>query len=309
MDRRRLHLNALRACEAAARHSSFSKAADELCVTHAAVSHQIKQLEESLGLKLFERTNRGVRLSEAGETLVPVLNDAFDRIANTIDGLLRKPRESALRITLTPHFASHWLVPRLRRLRAVQPDLEIGLLPSLRFADFTGGEADAGIRCGVPPWSGLQADFLLPVSMAPVCSPTLLHGAGALEKPSDLENFTLIHADVGERQVGEEWRLWFAAAGIPEAGVSQGLSFRDPALALQAAADGLGVAIGYAELTGPEIAAGRLIQPFDLLARHPFSYYFVQPTARKDDPRIAAFRRWILGEAETERSQGDLPSM
>jgi LysR family glycine cleavage system transcriptional activator len=308
VNRRRLHLNALRVCEAAARHSSFSKAADELCVTHAAVSHQIKQLEASLGFALFERTNRGVRLTEAGETLVPVLNDAFERIADTIDGLVRKPRDGALGVTLTPHFASHWLVPRLRRLRAAHPDLEVGLVPSLRFADFTAGEADVGIRCGLPPWRGLQADFLLPVSMTPVCAPTLLQGPDALEKPADLGRVTLIHADVGDRKLGEEWRLWFAAAGIPETGPAQGLSFRDPALALQAAADGLGVAIGYAEMTEPEIAAGRLVQPFDILARHPYSYYFVQPAGQEDDPRIAAFRNWILTEAESTRGQGGLPA-
>jgi LysR family glycine cleavage system transcriptional activator len=299
VNRRNLPLNALRACEAAARHLSFSKAADELCVTHAAVSHQIKLLEEQLGVTLFRRSNRGVRLTEAGETLVPVLGEAFDRIGGALDGLVAKPRDRALRVTLTPLFASRWLMPRLGRLRAAHPGLEVGLLPSLRLVDLVAGEADLGVRCGIPPWSGLVADFLLPVTLTPLCSPAVLDGEPPLKTPVDLLRQTLIHADVGDGRQGEEWRLWFAAAGLPDAASTRGLSFHDPGLALQAAADGLGVAMGYAELTLPEVGAGHLVRPFDIAARHPFSYYLVHAEARRDEAEIAAFRQWILEEATT----------
>jgi LysR family glycine cleavage system transcriptional activator len=297
VNRGKLPLNSLRAFESAARHLSFSRAADELCVTHAAVSHQIKSLEDYVGVRLFHRSNRGVRLTEAGESLLPALNDAFDRITVTMDGLLSKSEGNAVQVTLTPSFAGRWLVPRLKRWRRSQPDLEIRLLPTLRLVDLARGEADLGVRCGVPPWPGMRADFMLPIHLTPICSPALLQDPKPLKEPRDLLSLPLIHADVGGHEMGEEWQTWFAAAGVSGLQQLDGLSFHDPGLALQAAVDGLGAAIGYVELAQPEIDSGALVRPFDLLVRHAYSYYLVYPEAKKDEARIMAFREWILDEA------------
>ena len=298
MERRSLPLNSLRAFESAARRQSFSKAADELCVTHSAVSHQIKQLEEHLGAPLFLRSNRGVRLTGAGETLLPVVGESFDRVAAALDGLIRPAEGAALKVTTTPSFAAKWLVPRLSRWRALEGHIAIQLVPTLRMVEFAQDDADIGVRCGIPPWPGLQADFLLPITMTPLCSPALLEDGAALREPRDVLNHGLIHADVAGHVLGEEWRTWLLAAGVRDFGELAGLSFHDPGLALQAAIDGLGIAIGYLELAEADLAAGRLVRPFDLAVRHGLSYHLVYPAARRDEPDLAAFRRWMLSEAE-----------
>lgn len=297
MDRRLLPLTSLRAFESAARQRSFSKAADELSVTHSAVSHQIKQLEAQLGTALFVRSNRGVRLTGAGETLLPVVGESFDRVAAALDGLIAPSEGNALKVTTTPSFAAKWLVPRLSRWRALNRNLGVHLVPTLRMLEFAQGEADIGIRCGIPPWPGLQADFLAPVTMTPLLSPALLETGPALREPRDVLNHELIHADVAGHVLGEEWRTWLLAAGVRDFGDLPGLSFHDPGLAMQAAIDGLGIAMGYLELAEADLAAGRLTRPFDLRVRHSFSYYLVYPAARQDEPGLAAFRHWILSEA------------
>ena len=297
MNRRTLPLTSLRAFESAARQRSFSKAAEELSVTHSAVSHQIKQLEEQLGTTLFVRSNRGVRLTGAGETLLPVVGESFDRVAAALDGLIRPSRSGALKVTATPSFAAKWLVPRLSRWRGFHGDLGIHLVPTLRMLEFARSEADVGIRCGLPPWPGLQAELLLPVTMTPVCSPALLAAGAALSRPRDVLDHGLIHADVTGHVLGEEWRTWLMAAGVRDFGDLAGLSFHDPGLAMQAAIDGLGIAIGYLELAGPDLAAGRLVRPFEVQVRHNFSYYLVYPAARQNEPGVSAFRHWIRREA------------
>jgi len=292
-----LPLTSLRAFESAARQRSFSKAAEELAVTHSAVSHQIKQLEVQLGTALFLRSNRGVKLTGAGETLLPVVGESLDRVAAALDGLIRPAQGGFLTVTATPSFAAKWLVPRLSRWRARNGDLGIHLVPTLRMLEFAKDEADIGVRCGLPPWPGLQAEFLLPVTMTPVCSPALLAEGAALRRPRDVLNHSLIHADVTGHVLGEEWRTWLEAAGAGEVGGLAGLSFHDPGPAMQAAIDGLGIAIGYLELAEADLAAGRLVRPFAQQVRHGFSYYLVYPAARRREPGIAAFRAWILKEA------------
>lgn len=303
MDRRSLPLTSLRAFESAARQRSFSKAADELSVTHSAVSHQIKQLEEQLGAALFVRSNRGVQLTGAGEALLPVVGESFDRVAAALDGLIRPAEASALKVTTTPSFAAKWLVPRLSRWRAYNGDIGVHLVPTLRMLEFAQGEADMGIRCGLPPWPGLQADFLLPVTMTPLCSPALLKAGTALHAPREVLNHGLIHADVSGHVLGEEWRTWLLAAGVSDFGDLAGLSFHDPGLAMQAAIDGLGITMGYLELAEADLATGRLIQPFDLEVRHGFSYYLVYPAVRRDEPGLAAFRQWVLAEAGSSHGE------
>ncbi|MEM7124403.1 MAG: transcriptional regulator GcvA [Pseudomonadota bacterium] len=296
MRRRSLHFNSLRAFEAAARHLSFSRAADELAVTHSAVSHQIRQLEEMLGIALFIRTNRGVALTEAGHTLLPVLAESFDRIAATLDGLIAAPDDDVLRVTTTPTLAAKWLIPRLGDWRGARGDIAIHLHPALSYLDLVAGEADVAIRCGVPPWGGLVDEFVLPIHLAPVCSQSFLNRLGDAPEPKDLLATTLLHADIAGHEMGEEWRLWFGAAGVAVPATMPGLSFHDPSLALQAAMDGLGIAMGYLELAAADIEAGRLVRPFPFAAPHPFSYYLVYDSARRDETKIAAFREWLLDQ-------------
>ena len=302
-----LPLNALRAFEASARQLSFSKAARELCVTHSAVSQQVKHLEELLGLSLFHRTNRGVELTEPGQALLPVLAETFDRIGETLDGLGRRSEETAISVTTTPSFATKWLVPRLRHWRRDHEDMAIHLLPTLGFLDLANGEADVGVRCGVPPWKGLKSDFILPIHMAPVCSPSLLAGRAALRTARDVLELTLIHADITGHELGEEWKTWLTSAGVTDVGTLDGLSFHDPNLALQAAVDGLGIAMGYAELAEQDIAAGRLVYPFDLMVRHAFSYHLVYPATRARSPKVKVFRSWILAESRAASTTGTRP--
>lgn len=296
MRRGSLHFNSLRAFEAAARHLSFSRAADELSVTHSAVSHQVRLLEETLGAELFIRTNRGVALTEAGQTLLPVLAESFDRIANTLDGLIAAPSGDCLRITTTPTLAAKWLIPRLGDWRNAHAEIAIHLHPALAYLDLASGEADIAIRCGTPPWPGLVEDFVLPIHMTPVCSRSFLGDLGEAPRPEDLLGPTLIHADITGHDLGEEWRTWLRAAGVETAATLPGLSFHDPSLALQAAMDGLGIAMGYLELAAADIEAGRLVRPFPFAVAHHFSYYLVYEGARRKEPGIAAFRDWIMGQ-------------
>ncbi|MEM7170537.1 MAG: LysR substrate-binding domain-containing protein [Pseudomonadota bacterium] len=308
MKRGALPLNALRAFEAAARLGSFKGAAEELCVTHSAISQQVRQLEQSLGLTLFRRTNRGVTLTAPGGRLLPSIGEAFDSMSTALTGLTDLGAAKSLSVTATPSFATKWLMPRLGALRQMQGDLSINLLPTLRYLDLIMGEADVAIRCGKPPWKGLKSHLLMPIHMSPVCSPGLLVGENSIVAPQDVLAQTLIHADIGGHEAGEEWRAWLAAAGVEMMGLAgsagvagsarlEGLSFQDPNLALQAAVDGLGLAMGYLELAEPDIAAGRLVYPFKAQVRLDFSYYLTYPVERAQEPKIRDFARWIRGAA------------
>jgi len=296
MRRSSLHLNSLRAFEAAARHLSFSRAADELAVTHSAVSHQVRLLEQMLGRDLFVRTNRGVALTEAGQMLQPVLAESFDNIVNTLDGLIAAPGQDYLKVTTTPTLAAKWLIPRLGDWRNAHPDIAIHLHPALAYLDLKAGEADIALRCGTPPGPGLAHEFVLPIHMTPLCSRSFLDQLGEAPRPRDVLGQTLIHADITGHELGEEWRTWLIAAGVAAPATLPGLSFHDPSLALQAAMDGLGMAMGYLELAAADIEAGRLARPFPFAVAHHFSYYLVYDGQRAREPGIAAFRDWIGGQ-------------
>ena len=297
VNRRDLHFNSLRAFEAAARHQSLSKAAEELCVTHSAVSHQIKRLEDSLDLSLFHRSNRGIQLTGAGETLLPVLVDAFDKIQTTLEGFSAKSRRSSLTITTTPAFASKWLIPRLHGWNDQKANPRIHLLPTLNMLELKSNKVDIAIRCGIPPWPGLKSDYLLSVHMTPICSPTFLSEHGPLAAPSDVFKYNLIHADIGSHPLGEEWRTWLRTAGVSTSENLEGLSFNDPWLATQAAVDGIGLAMGYVEFIQNDLLSGRLVRPFDIQVQNPLAYHLVYPKDRQNDPKIRAFRDWIKEEA------------
>ena len=298
MKRQNLPLSGLRAFEAAARHQSFTAAAEELHVTHGAVSQQIKRLEVQTGLALFERHNRGVRLTEAGAALLPVLSGAFDQIGAALDSLSQPTGRGLVSVTTTPYLAARWLIPHLTGWRQTTGARDVDLHPTLDFVDIAAGACDIGIRCGQPPWPGLTAELLLPIHLTPLCAPTLLQSGPQLRRPRDLAQHTLIHADIHGHARGEEWQTWLAAAGEASVADGGGLQFREPALALQAAADGLGVAMGYLEFVQDDLASGRLVQPFRLAVRHSFSYYLVTPSARPPKEQAGRFAAWLRQEAE-----------
>lgn len=303
MKRRNLQFNALRAFEAAARHASVSAAAKELAVTHSAVSQQLRRLEQDLGLRLFRRTNRGLEITAEGQTLAPVLIESFDRITTTIENLRKANSADSIRVTCTPTFASKWLVPRLGDWYANPGASRINLQAGLELLDFDADNIDFAIRCGVPPWGKLQHELLMPIHLLPVCSPEYASNITLLQQPVDALKHDLIHADVGDHGLGDEWRDWLCAVGVDTPASLPGLSFHDPALALQAAADGLGLAIGYLELIDRDLLSGRLVTAFDRAIRHPFSYYLLFRESNRNNPALEQFHNWIqaqLGETAPE---------
>jgi LysR family transcriptional regulator, glycine cleavage system transcriptional activator len=301
LTRRNLNLNGLKAFEAAARHLSFKRAADELMVTHTAISYHVRQLEESLGVRLFERGSQGIELTATGAALCPSIASAFDGIVSALDLISNSSPKTAINVTTTPSFASRWLIPRLDTWRRLSGgSIDIHLQPTLRLLDLLHKEADLAIRCGVPPWPGLTAHELVRIHMVPICNPQLLKNYSNL-MPADLVKRPLLHADTGQNSIGTEWQTWFAAAGVQANKRLSGLSFKDPSLAWQAAINGLGYAIGYRELIEFDLASGNLSKASEIAVRHPSSYYLVYPEARKLDSKIIEFNKWITGEAETCR--------
>lgn len=297
MHRIGVHLNALRAFEAAGRLSSISRAANELRVSHSTISHHVKGLEQALGIDLFERRDRSVILTETGAALLPVLSESFDAIATALDTVTPSLKTKALRVTVTPSFANKWLVPNLRRFRLEHGDIDVQLTSSLTLTDFRREKLDIGIRSGSGDWPDVDAELLMRIHMTPLCSPALLTEHGNIDKPQSLQNFTLLHADVAKGiGIESEWHAWLQAMGAGEVDCSGGLSLHDPGLALQAAVDGLGVAMGYVELAQRELASGRLIAPFEKHIAHPWSYYVVTAKGKVDNRKVSVFKDWLRKE-------------
>jgi LysR family transcriptional regulator, glycine cleavage system transcriptional activator len=285
-------LNALRTFEAAARHLSFTKAADELFVTQAAVSHQIRTLEEHLGAPLFRRMNRALMLTDAGQALLPAVREAFDRLSAGVRRVQDLCCGGALTISTTPSLAASWLAGRLARFQALHPEIELQLSATARLADFAREGIDCGIRYGTGDWPGLVSLRLFQTALVPVCSPLLLDGDHPLRQPRDLVHHTLLHV----LDDPDEWRLWLRAAGVDNVDPTRGLKFDSVPLVLQAAVSGAGVGIGRRQLVEAEIAAGRLVAPFALELPDDYAYYFVAPEDTADQPKVAAFRDWLLAE-------------
>lgn len=292
MTRRLPPLNALRAFEAAARHLSFTKAAEELHVTQAAVSHQIKALEEWLGMPLFRRLNRCLILTEAGQAYLPPLRDAFETMADATERLYRNDSTGSLTISTMPSFAAKWLVMRLGRFQAAHPELELRLHTTSTMVDFAQQDVDLAIRFGRPPWPGVQAQWLMDDPVFPVCSPALLRGDRPIEHPADLLKHTLLHDDY---QI--DWAAWFAAAGVKGAEAGRGPRYTDSALLLQAAMEGHGVALARKVLAADDLAAGRLLRPFDTELPGTHAYHLVAPPHYFARPKVKAFRDWLFAEA------------
>ena len=287
-------LSAIRAFEAAARHQSFTRAAEELGMTQAAVSYQIKVLEDRVGTSLFARLPRQVALTEAGGQLAPAITEAFELLHAAFEGVGANV-DSVLTMSVLPTIAAHWVVPRLGRFQAAYPQIVVEVDTDQDVVDFTRDGVDLGIRSGLGNWPGLEAHRLLPSHFTPVCSPRLLEGR-IMAKPADLLALPLIGP--GDSWWGE----WFSAAGLPGVSLSDR---RGPTLHTQqfegmAAIAGQGVALVNPYFFADDIAAGRLVQVFDLVLEAQRSYWVVYPKARRRSPKIRAFRDWILEEAARE---------
>lgn len=292
MARRLPSLNALRAFEAAARHLSLTKAADELSVTPGALSHQIKALEARLGAKLFQRTARGLAFTDLGRDYLPVVRDAFDRLAAGTETLFGAAQAATLTVSVSPNFAQKWLVPRLGRFAAAHPAVELRIAASTEHVDFAASDVDLAVRHGDGNWPGMAVAKLADEHVIPVASPRLAGGKPPLKRPRDLKAHTLLHAPGPV-----DWRSWAAAARLADLDVRRGPRLDQASLAIEAAVDGVGVALARTALAALDLAAGRLVQPFGPALAAPFAYYIVCPAPVASRPKIRTFREWALAEA------------
>lgn len=293
-------LNALRAFESAARHLSFKKAAEELNVTPAAISQQVKTLEDSLGQKLFRRLPRAIVLTEAGQRALPHLSAGFERLVRGVEELATA--SGVLTVSVAPSFGGRWLVPRLGRFRDVHPEIEVRIDATERLADLERDDVDMAIRFGRGDYSGLACDTLFQETAVPVCATSLITAERPLAVPEDLGKHTLLQQwRAVEDETLPNWRMWLKAAGVEGVDGEAGPRFSDFAMTVSAAIAGQGVALSPRALIEAELADGRLVAPFCEVdgATGDFSYFLVVPEARLRVPKIRAFRAWILEEVAT----------
>ena len=299
MARRLPPLNALRAFEAGARHLSFTKAAGELFVTQAAVSHQVKLLERDLGVALFRRMTRKLALTAEGRRLLGPVGAALDSLAEVAGVLRADAGGGTLTLSLTPTFGVRWLAPRLGRFWTAHPEIDLRLQHSIHLVDFARDEVDAAVRWGSGVWPGVAAVYLMPAGLVPVCSPALCQGPPALKVPDDLRHHTLLH----ERDY-VEWAQWLAVAGAREVEARRGPIIDDPTVVLQAAIDGQGVALTSEAIVRGDLESGRLVQPFDVDLDADNAYYLVAPPKAFERPNVQAFRDFLLAELAAEARVG-----
>ena len=293
MPRRLPPLTSLRAFEAAGRLLSFTKAAAELTVTQAAISHQIKALESHLGVVLFIRRPRKLELSPQGKALLPVVSACFDQIDASIATLRKHDRNHAITVRLAPSFAAKWLSPRLEDFRRRHPSIDLSLNHSNAAVDFGREQIDLAVTYGKGDWPGVVADPVLKIDFFPVCSPAFMRGDHPLTTLENLSHYTLLH-DADHRN----WTDWLKLAGLAEVDPTRGTVVDDTNVLIQAAIDGLGVALGSTSFVDDHLDAGRLVRPFDLDLQSDFAYYIVCPKHNLKRPEVRAFKEWLLTQAE-----------
>jgi LysR family transcriptional regulator, glycine cleavage system transcriptional activator len=298
MLRRLPPLNALKAFEAAARHESFTRAAEELCVTQGAVSHQVKALELELGIKLFNRERQRLVITEAGREYLTVLRDALDRIAVGTERLLQRQSSGVLTISTSPDFAAKWLVNRLGHFAEKHPNIDLRVSATLHHVDFAREDVDFAVRHGDGNWPGLDVVRLSAEHLFAVCSPKLLSGRNRLTKPADVLRFPLIHLD--DRK---DWAKWLEAAGVVGAELSHGPVLNRASMVIDAAIDGQGVALARTTLAATDLVNGRLVRPFAEDLRLSKTYWVICPKATTALPKIVTFRDWLLAEAGNDLRQ------
>jgi len=304
----------LRGFEAVARLGSFRKAAEELHVTPAAVSQQIKVIEEQLGQRLFHRLSTGLALTRAGQAGLPLVREGLAMLESAAQLMAAQRTADTLTVWTAPSFATKWLMPRLHGFIDQHPAVDIRLSASalliegartsgvISSDDLRRHGVDVAIRFGQGQYPGCRVDKLLPVSVVPLCSPKLMQGKHPLREPADLRNFTLLHDDTAY-EGRPDWATWLALAGVTGVDASHGLRFNHSAFALDAAADGQGVALTLLPLAATDLASGRLVVPFTQRVELDAAYYLISlPTAEEAEaPEIAAFREWLLHEAQREQ--------
>ena len=291
-------LTLLRTFEAAARHQSFRKAAEELHITPSAVSQQVKALEEHLGVALFVRHPRRVRLTADGERLMPGLTRGLDQVVGAVAELRAPPPTGTLTLNTAVSFALHWLLPRMPRFRARLPGLALTVVADDRLSDLRAGDGDAAIRFGTGRYPGLRSDLIMPDMVYPACSPALLADADLFRDPRALSRVTLVHdRDVRDGEPWMGWAPWLREIGLDETAVDGHLRVAGAALTIQAALVGLGVALVRHTLVADLVAAGRLVRLPLGVRRTEYAHHLVYPGGHAATPRITALRGWLMEEA------------
>ncbi|MGA0114031.1 MAG: transcriptional regulator GcvA [Burkholderiales bacterium] len=317
MSQRLPPLNALKAFEAAARHLSVKKAAVELNVTPAAVSHQIRTLEEYLNVQLFHRYNRALELTDSARACLPKLREGFDCLAQAVERLRTHTSGGMLTVSAAPSFAARWLMPRLHRFIAAHQEIDVRVSARMRRVSVDGkvdvaeratietwlDDSDVAILYGHGHYPGLDVHKLLALTVTPICSPQIMTGEHPLKTPEDLKHHMLLHDDTGEMYDGESfWEVWLRAAGLESIDAKRGARFSHAVLAFEAAMDAVGVVASMPSLAAEDIAAGRLIMPFDLKVPLTSAYYMVCEEHAVTRPAVAAFRNWLIAEAAKDNA-------
>ena len=297
-------LNALRVFEAAARHLSFTKAAEELHVTPGAVSQQIKALEDFLQTPVFRREKRSLLLTDEGQASLPILREGFDKLAEAAQILAAKADTRRLAVSVAPSFASKWLVPRLDSFQAANPEIDVWVSADMDIVDFAIDDVDVAIRYGPGHYPGLVSKHLMAEKIIPVCSPQLLTGEHPLKSLNDLQHHTLLHDSNPDKDEScPTWPMWMKAAGVCHKNGDRGLKFNQQSLLIEAAVAGKGVALAKAALALADLEAGRLAIPFDLTTPTDFAYYIVYPPSKSTSASVNAFSEWLLQEAASSEHQ------
>src|SRR5512141_3181267 len=309
-------LNALRAFDAAARHLSFKKAAREMHVTAGAVSHQVKLLEDHLGVTLFRRLTRALELTAEAQAMLHKVREGLESLAEAVALLRARDELQALTVMAPPNFSARWLVPRLSRFTNAHPSLELHLASRISTIDgresgsiVPPAEGDNApivmVRFGTGQYPGMVVDELFSALYVPICSPRLLKGKRALKTPADLKHHTLLHDDTVMEGVRPTWADWLEKAGVDGVDATRGTHFSNASLAAEAAIEGMGVMLGLRPLFTSDVEAGRLAIPFEVAAETPYSFYLVTPEGARHNAAVGAFRDWILAESAADRDSGD----
>ena len=295
-------LNALRAFEAAARHLNFSRAADELSVTPGAVSQQIQNLEDFVGVALFKRTPKGLLLTDPAQIALPALREAFDRLAEAASMLTAAVDGRRLTVSMAPSFAAKWLVPRLGRFESLHPMVDVWVSAGMELVDFGSGEIDVAIRYGAGRYPGLEVTRLMQETVIAVASPDLIERQPLVDL-ADLANHVLLHD--GSPDADEscpDWSMWLTARGVRGVDGTRGPRFNQSSLVIEAAVGGRGVALAKRALAQADLDAGRLVAPFQIATAVDFAYYVVHPKAKGRLPQVKAFVAWLTAEAEAHQA-------
>ncbi len=296
-------LNALRAFAFAARHMSFQKAAEELSVTPSALSFQIRQLEEYLQIKLFERLNRKVVLTEAGARFAPYVQDGFERLQLAMQQLAPQRQNNVLTVSTGPAFAAKWLSPRIHRFLEKHPEIEFRISANLKLSDFERDGVDAAIRFGGGKYAGLHVEALADEATTPLVSPALLDRYGGKLSLDDLAGLTLLHDDSAAfLPKAVTWKTWLQKAGATHIDPNRGARFNHADHALEAAIDGAGIVLGRLTLAARDVRAGRLVRPFDLTLKTQAGFFFCCPPQLLETEKVQAFRNFVFEEIKADRA-------